>query len=340
MGTQDDRIRVLIDRLERLCSGTASRQEADTVVRAVQALSAAHLRLLERRGRHVRQTGREIEYDLLAADCIAELFQQNTPLHFPKLTAYFAPCFAAGQSPDEIFSALIRLVTRLTQQQVIRFYRQRDPEGARLWRTLIQAARKNPDLVVQREIGGWYLLSQPASATGYYQPDLPTLTRILAPLLPDHPKTGPLLTTLMAGLTAHSGRPVWVALGDIVHIIRSHRQATATARQPLPPPIEEPDQAVYARLIEQSLARIRRGLIAKYIRSGKITLIEGLALHDALVARCRALLEEETPVSDAALILAHWPAGWPPPRQRIHSIFDYLVRTFRRMMQERIKINF
>ncbi len=340
MGAQDDRMRVLISTLQRLCTGTASQRDVHLFVRAAQSLSAAHLRLLERKGRHLRQSKRDLEYDLLAADCIAEFFQQSAPQQFPKLTAYFTPYFSAGRPDEEIYSALIRLVIRLTHQQAIRYFRQRDPEGARIRRNILQAAKKNTDMILKRDIAGWYILSSLSPSGTLCQPDRSLLMALLEQLLPTHRQTGPLLSALISELELHCRRPVWVGVADIVHAIRQHRQAAG----PLPEvvqPVEVPDHAAYARLIDQTLKRIRRQAIEKYIRSGKLTLAEGLALYEALVARSRSLMQEQAPESDHALILAHWPPAMPMPHpRRIDAIFDYMVRIFRRIMSEKIIDNF
>lgn len=340
MGTQDDRLRVLIRTLERLCTGTASQRDVHVLVRAAQSLSAAHLRLLERKGRHLRESKREVEYELLAADCIAELFQQSAPQQFPKLTAFFTPYFSAARPDEEIYSALIRLVVRLTHQQAIRYFRQRDPEGARLRRNILQAAKKNPDLILKRELAGWYILSRPSPSGTLCQPDQTLLMGLLVQLLPTHRQTGPLLSALIAELELHCLRPVWVAVTDIVQAIRAHRRAAAPTPLAVQP-VEVPDHAAYTRLIEQTLKRIRREVIEKYIRSGKLTLAEGLALYEALIARSRSLMTEESRESDHALIQASWPPGLPmsDPR-RIHAIFDYMVRIFRRMISKKITDNF
>lgn len=337
MASQDDRVVLLISKLERVCAGAASQQEADEVIRAAQALSAAHLRMLERCGKHLRETGREVEYDLLASDCIAELFQQSEPRRFPKLTAYFAPLFAAGRPTEEIYSALIRLITRLTRQHAIRLFRQRDPEGAKLWRNVIQAVRKNPGLTLKREIGGWYILSRQETAAAYYQPDPQTVAAMLGRLLIDHRQLGPALASLYAELAAKSGRPVWIAVADITRIIRTYRR-TAAGAAPALPPEEEPEWAVYSRLFEQTLAQIREELIENYLRSGKITPAEGLALYNALLARSRCLLEQESENGDRTLIAAHWPEGLPmTDPKKIFTIFDYLLRIFRQKMQKKIE---
>ena len=340
MASQDERIASLISKLERVCTGTASRQEANEVIRAAQALSAAHLRLLERCGKQLRETRREVEYDLLAADGLAELFQQNEPCCFPRLTAYFAPLFAASRPTEEIYSALIRLLVRLTRQHAIRLFRQRDPEGAKVWRSVIQAVRKNPGLTLKREVGGWYILSRQPSSTVCYQPDTQTLTALMGRLLLDHQPIGQALAALFDELAARSNRPVWIAVADITPIIRTHRR-TASTCIPITLPEEQPEWDAYNRLIEQTLAKIRRELIENYLRSGKITLAEGLALYSALLARSRSLLKDEEKSGDRALIAAHWPEGLPMPNpQKIYSIFDYLLRVFRQKMQKKIAQNF
>jgi len=336
MASQDDRIVLLISKLERVCAGQASRQEADEVIRAAQALSAAYLRLLERRGKHLRDTGREVEYELLAADCIAELFQQSAPCHFPRLAAYFAPLFDAGRPAAEIYSALIRLLTRLTTQHATRLFRQRDPEGAKLWRNVIMAVKKEPGLILKREIGGWYILTRTSSSSDCYQPDSQTLTAVLGRLLLDHRQIGPLLATLFDELAARSSRPVWIAVADITHIIRTHRR-TAAQSTPYVPPEEQPEWAAYDRLMEETLAQIRTEVIENYLRSGKITPAEGLALYSALVARSRSQLEKDAESGDHALVTAHWPEGLPMTNpQQIFTIFDYLLRIFRQKMQKKI----
>ncbi len=327
----------LIQQLELLCAGKATTREAEGVVRSCLSLVATYLRILERKGRHLRDTSREIEFELLASDCLAELFQKNEAGSYPRLNSYFQPLFQAGQTPQEIYNALMRLIIGHTRQQLTRIFRQRDPEGAKLWRTAIRAVKKQPHLKIIRDIGGYHLVLRTAEPPpAYYLPDAKNISSVLGSLLLDHTPLDQTLAALVEAISERSQQPVCIAMADIVTVLRIHRRSTENA---VPFLLQEnaPEWPAYAALIDHTLQRIGDVIIQKYIQTNKISPEEGLALFSALKAWSWSLFDENARKNSREHIESCWPEGLPMSRPaRILSIFDYLVRIFRQEMKEKI----
>jgi len=330
----------LIQQLLHLCEGKASIREEESLLRSCLNLVSKYLHILERRGRRVRETKRMVEYDLLASDCLAELFQRDSSGGYPKLQNYFMPRIQALQPAEELYGALMRLLIGETRHQLARIFRQRDPEGAKVWRTTLRAAKKQGDLEVLKDVDGYYLIQRTDEPVAYCRVGAERIRTALAHILLQHLPLDQTLGQLFLNLTRQSGRPVCISLAEIVRVIRSHRQ-TAETIEASSQQEAGTDWAAYSQMIQQTLQHIRDILIQKYIESKKLSLEEGLALYAALSAWSQSLFDEPGQCSRKELVEANWPAGLPmADLRKILTIFDYLVRIFRQEMKNKIAQNF
>ena len=337
MTTQEEQRNHLFLRLKEICTGEIMPSQLKDLARLFIRLTITCLRTLECRGQHVRETNREIEFEQLASDCIAELFQRDAEGGYRHLRAYFSPLFDSGADPEEIYFATLRLLAHRSQQQLTRIYRQRDPEGARLWRQLAAAIKEHPHLTLKRYIDGYYILWQGGDSGPVREPDGRLLSALLAELLQNHDPMCRVLPALFERLSQFYQSPVAVPFSAVLQYVRSYRRCD---QENLIAPASETnlDWPFYTRLIEEALSGIRNMLLNNYIRKGKLTPAEAAALFEALAAKCHAALEGEEETPDRMFLQKNWPAGITMQNQKqIYSIFDYLLRILRRDLQQKIR---
>ncbi len=340
MDLEESSMEQLIHQLVHICEGTSSTGEEESLLRSCLNLASNYLQILEHRGRRVRETKRTIEFELLASDCLAELFQRDNAGRYPRLQSYFLPLFQTQQTTEVIYGALMRLLIGETQHQLSRIFRQRDPEGAKVWRTTLRAVRKSGHLEVLKDVDGYYLIQHGAESVSCSRVGSELIRMALATILLQHLPLEQTLEQLIVMLTRRSGRPICIPLSDIVEVIRVHRQ---NAENSVAFNLQESmtEWPAYAQLIRQTLRHIRDVIIKKYIDAQKLSLAEALALYSALSAWSQSLFEEPGYCSTKELIEAHWPPGLAMANpDKIFSIFDYLLRVFRQKMKEKVGKDF
>ncbi|HDK35546.1 MAG TPA: hypothetical protein ENG82_01470, partial [Bacteroidetes bacterium] len=129
----------------------------------LEKIASGFLRFLQMNGKKIALSGGIAPGDFyqIAIDCIAPLFQRNGKREFVVLRKYFEPIFASDGSIDDLklFIELKRLVIRSTQQELIRIFRERDPEGARILRNIRNAIQKASDLLMFENMSRNYVIS-------------------------------------------------------------------------------------------------------------------------------------------------------------------------------------
>ena len=336
MPVQEELINRLFHRLQEACAGQIQPSDLEDLARLFISMTGKYLRIMESRGQHVRETRREIEFEQLASDCIAELLQRDDHGRCHHLEAYYLPLFNSGTDQLGIYLATQRLLAHRSQQQLFRIYRQRDPEGARLRRQLATAIKKHPHLALKRYIDGNYILWQSDIKGAVREPDSYLLSMLLAELLQTHEPLSRILPALFERLAQHYQGPLAVPVSSVMQIIRAWRR---TDQEPSPPARIETavDWPFYATLIENALSKINQVLLKNYVLKGKLTLAEAAALFEALAAKGHAALAGEEVTSDRVFLEKCWPQGVAMQNpKKILSIFDYLLRIFRRELHQKM----
>jgi len=333
----EEQINRLFIRIHELCRGRITPSQVEELARLFIRLTITYLRSLEGQGRRIRETHREIEFEQLASDCIADLFRLDRSGRYRYLQAFFLPLIDKDAGREEIYLATLRLLAHRSQQQLPHIYRQRDPEGARLRRRLAAAIKLSPHLELKRYLDGFYILYRNGSDGPFREPDERLLSALLAELLQNRDPLSQLLPLLFERLGKTYQGPLAVPVAAVQQVIRSYQQnelQTGVA------PADEAnvDWPVYSRLIGDTLAKIDNILLNKYVLKGKLTPAEAAALLQALTAKSRAALQGEDAATDRTFLKKNWPVGilMNNPK-RIHAIFDYLLRIFRQELQQKIE---
>ncbi|NLP10966.1 hypothetical protein GX408_11290 [bacterium] len=333
----EEQINRLFIRIHELCTGQITPSHVEELARLFIRLTITYLRSLECQGRHIRETHREIEFEQLASDCIADLFRRDRTGRYRYLQAFFLPLIDRDAGREEIYLATLRLLAHRSQQQLTHIYRQRDPEGARLWRRLVTAIKLCPQLTLKRYIDGPYILWQKNSNGPFREPDGRLLSVLLAELLHNRDPLSQLVPMLFERLGKTYQDSLAVPVAAVLQVIRAYQQNELDTGSP---PVEESnvDWPFYSRLIIDTLSRIERILLNNYVLKGKLTPAEAAALLQALTAKSHAALQGEDAVTDRTFLEDNWPVGvlMNHPK-RIQAIFDYLLRIFRRDLQQKIK---
>ena len=336
MPVQEELIDRLFHLLQEACCGQIQPSGLDELARLFISMTSKYLRIMESKGQHVRESRREKEFEQLASDCIAELLQRDGHGRCHHLETYYLTLFNSGTDPLGIYLATQRLLAHRSQQQLFRIYRQRDPEGARLRRQLATAVKNHPHLTLKRYIDGNYILWQSSVKGAVREPDNYLLSMLLAELLQTHEPLSRILPALFEQLALHYKVPLAVPIASVMQIIRAWRRTDLT--QSPPARIETAvDWPFYVTLIENTLSNINQLLLKKYVLKGKLTMAEAAALFEALAAKGHAALAGEEVTSDRVFLEKCWPPGVAMQNpKKIHSIFDYLLRIFRRELRQKI----
>lgn len=336
MPVQEELIDRLFHRLQEACSGQIQPSGLEDLARLFISMTIKYLRIMESKGQHVRETRRDIEFEQLASDCIAELLQRDDHGRCHHLEAYYLPLLNTGTDQLEIYLATQRLLAHRSQQQLSRVYRQRDPEGARLRRQLATAIKNHPQLTLKRYIDGNYILWQSGVKGAIREPDNYLVSMLLAELLQTHKPLSQILPALFERLAKHYPGPLALPVSSVMQTIRAWRHTT---QEPPPPAGIETavDWPFYAMLIENALSKINQVLLQNYVQKGKLTLAEAAALFEALAAKGHAALAGEEEISDRAFLENCWPQGVAMQNpKKINSVFDYLLRIFRRELHQKM----
>jgi hypothetical protein len=131
--------------IRSICAPNPPEKLAAAFARACIRLAAASLRMFEAGGYRVRdrRAGGEEDIGILAADCIADLFERDAAGTFVQFRKYFGPSLGRALAEEEWLVLLRRLVTLSAKQGMFRLFRERDPESARLWRNVKRTVRSN-----------------------------------------------------------------------------------------------------------------------------------------------------------------------------------------------------
>jgi hypothetical protein len=129
-----------------LCGDSPSERHVVSFARVCARLAAACLRMHEAAGYRIRETRNDNGAELasLATDCIANLFERDPDGRFVRLRRYFSEHLASGLREEEWLILVRRLVANSTRQGLFRVFRERDPEGARLWRSIRRFSAAHP----------------------------------------------------------------------------------------------------------------------------------------------------------------------------------------------------
>jgi len=85
----EEQINRLFIRIHELCRGRITPSQVEELARLFIRLTITYLRSLEGQGRRIRETHREIEFEQLASDCIADLFRLDRSGRYRYLQAFF-----------------------------------------------------------------------------------------------------------------------------------------------------------------------------------------------------------------------------------------------------------
>jgi hypothetical protein len=135
-------------RIAEVVANTLERDQLNALVSLCHSLAVMALRQRLSRST-LRQSLRSADYEDLAYDCIADLFQRGPDGSLLELKAYFQGIDIFTTSEPELLMHLRRMVFTKTNDGVARFFHERDPQLSRILRNIKLAIHtlQNFDLV-------------------------------------------------------------------------------------------------------------------------------------------------------------------------------------------------
>jgi len=143
-----------------ICDSAPTEPEILPLVRLCIRLSLGYLRLKEHSGYYIREHNSATDQELedLAADSVADLFRRSSTGHYIRLQHYFTPRLKNCQTTKDCFLLLRKLVMSRTDQALFRIFKNRDPEGAKLIRSIKLTVNKDPDMELKETVRGSVLI--------------------------------------------------------------------------------------------------------------------------------------------------------------------------------------
>ncbi|MFO7889574.1 MAG: hypothetical protein R6V04_04470 [bacterium] len=281
----------LPDLISMVCNSVPSEPEINPLVRLCIRLSLGYLRLKEHSGYHIREHNFATDQELedLAADSVADLFRRSSTGHYIRLQQYFTPRLNNCQTNEDCFLLLRKLVMSRTDQALFRIFRNRDPEGAKLIRSIKLAVDKNPDMELKETVRGTVLIycSLNTSPEADRLPDYFEQAGLFAEIknLFKPKDTVPELLQKIGGiLGGFSYSWSGIALRDVVHLIRTFRQPFKHNRSSITYP--EAELLLQKKDLQENIKSILSELYLKieqdYVRKQKITAKNATAIKNAL----------------------------------------------------------
>lgn len=147
----------LKDLVQRIINGSCNSQELNRLINLMKEVSLGYLNYQEIIGKRISNGHMDEKMDLAdcAIDCIAELFARDEADKFPQLIKYYEPLLVefTGATDTDVLIWTRRLAVNKTKQELSRIFRERDPEGAKIFRNIRVAIRTSDKLQTFVDLG-------------------------------------------------------------------------------------------------------------------------------------------------------------------------------------------
>ena len=320
--------------LVSLCRKKLTSDETELLANNCLKIAVVYLRILEQRGKGIRESFDNKEFHGIASDSIADLFILGKDGTLKYFRRYFDSCLKNNATDEERFLALRKLVTMQVRQHLSKLYAARDPEGAKLIRNIRLAAKRFRELKVNRNASGEYISFTNAQIKSlrFVRPDYFELKRAFSVVSRADYSVDKLVFEVLFRLSNDFECFVEVLIFDLAKLIREYRFAveknenTESKNDPLH---YQRELELKKRVIE-IVNKLNQKISNKYITKNKLTMDEGIAMSKALRDMANDALQGERLQENFYYLQKHWISlSREVYFTTVRKIFEYFVRLFK-----------
>jgi|GEM_PF-5335825 len=294
-------------------------------------LAAAYLTLLRHKGYRLFYRLPDFSEKGVAADAIAELFADPVSGISPHFKKYLSRNAQDLQTPSSCLLVLRRLCGQRMQQHLRICFYENDPDSAKLYRNLRLAVKRIKGISLQKNLlTTWVLIPSARECASRRRLTWIELQRIAQQACYPNMMLDELARTILQQTMKLGNLPLAIDFADLYHLIRLYHIKE-------PPMGVAPPQATFDlqwqelyRSMQARLQSIRQTTLDRYIREGKLSKKEGLALYAALCDLAHDLLFGDSPALYFEYIKRHLPLLSQEAYDTAYrQIVDYMVRILR-----------
>ncbi|MBN2354767.1 hypothetical protein JXO59_01570 [candidate division KSB1 bacterium] len=334
-----DRPESIAELVVKICHQRAEKNETETFAKACMVHAIAFLQMLEKTGRLVRESNRNEEWQMLAADCIADLFRRDRQGRFIQIQRFFKNILETAYDDNDINFFLRKLVCHKVRQHLIILFRQRDPVGAKIWRNLVLAFQSEQNVSIRKDLTGQYLIIQPAGCAqeasvvsiNYFE-----LEARLSAVFRTGYTIKQLSSSLLASLAEVYTQPIEVNLSHLTTLIKQFRKQAQRNQdnKMAAPPTKAMEQIELYDRKRDILNELRNRLEDGYIRTGKLTPQQATYIHLALADLLDDILLCEKPEKNYIYLKKYWSdLSREEYLRTVHTLFEYLILQMKQMIR-------
>lgn len=149
--------------LQKLLTNSYTNHDLLSFVDLSEKIAIGYLRFLQSNNKKITSTNgfKSLELSNIAIDCIAPIFRRNERHEFVELQKFFSHHFGNGNGADDLilFMELKALIIQSVKQGLAIIFKERDPEGARLFRNIRSAIQNSDDLIISENLSRVYVFS-------------------------------------------------------------------------------------------------------------------------------------------------------------------------------------
>jgi len=331
-------------RIERICRSDATERELRDFVVLCVRLACGTLRVLESRGYRIfeQRAADAGEAERIALDALADLFERNPSGEFIRLRRYFDPHLQEGLSDEECLMLLRRLVFNRTRQGVFHSFRDRDPQGAKLYRCIKLAVFKDERYETEEHLGReWICVKNAGKASRRCKVRLTEWENLKPELfcrfrpVDDTPE---MLEKIFDHARSVSNGPVLVALDDAARLIREYRQILAKPESEATAVSDSEDSLLTdetGKALDLIMAGLFRKIDGSYVAKGRMDPDCAQGLKNALAGLVRDLKDGHPLYPGIHYLREHLhDAGKGARTGILQSRFEYMVKLLKKRIAD------
>ncbi len=328
--------------LSKIDQNRINRQEIEEFARICLRCAIVYIKKQLKLGRLFLESGHETEIEGVAADCIADLFTRDERGRYTYIVRFFSNLQMAAENREDYFLALRQLMAGRVKQHLTNIYRQRDPLGAKIRRSIKTAVKNNDHLEIIKEYSEEYIVYRKHGAIKEtIFADIFEISAKARDHLSENKSTGQFLTALLSACAKQKNTAVAVNFKDVMMILREWRSAL---ENPPGTHINQQNSAhsfqldELAQAVDKILAKLSEKLQKKYVAMEKLSLEQALAIQQALFDMSKDVLQGERLEDNYAYLKKYWPdLSYKNYLNHTRKIFEYFVRLYKQELEKNIQ---
>jgi hypothetical protein len=332
--------------IQSICSGKISEKDLIPFIRFCVRLSIGYLRYKSSIGYKISESGTGSQnYEDIAYDVLADLFERNTSGQFIRIQSYFLPYLHENLPEPEWMIILRRLVVSRTQQGLFHLFRNRDPQGAKLYRCVKLAVFRSTDYEWTEYLGREWIRRRPAGKSVKAERMQPEEWNMLKPelyaLFSPQDGTPLMVQKIMEIAASHHQEDCWIALDELFYLIRGYRNLLSETNGTNTERGADIPDILFRNDVEQVLDTIYSDLCKRadstYLKKNKLDPVMVQGFKDALRSMITDL-NDGHPLNTCFYYIKENMPGISEQvyKEKLRTQFEYMVKLLKNQISEKL----